>query len=516
MSISISIFENLHIKNFLKKEVVMKKQLLVLFGLVFILGISARTFSQPTLSNLELLGKNIFFDKISSPDNMSCADCHAPNVGYTGPNPGINKHGAVYRGAVAQRFGNRKPPSAAYAGFAPIFHYDVAEEVWVGGTFWDGRATGETLGDPIAEQALGPFLNPVEQNNYDALAVLTQIDTSSYINLWQLAWGEPLTFSTPQEISDNYVRVGRAIAAYERSQEVNPFTSKFDYYLAGTVGLTSQEALGLQLFNTTGKCANCHPSTSPGPGVSPLFTDYTYDNLGVPKNPENPFYDMDNVYLPGGYPINPLGDAWVDYGLGGYLQSAGYSSDIYEPEMGKFKVPTLRNVDLRPGNGFTKAYTHNGYFKSLKDLVHFYNTRDVDPSWPDPEYPSTINTDELGNLGLTQAEENAIVAFMKTLSDGYNPIKSGSVEETVREMSMTIMNPLTYSTNLTFSLPSSSDVRIDLYSISGNRVATLVQGSYPAGIHQVLISPENLTSGVYIIQMRALGQEITKKATVVH
>ena len=91
-----------------------------------------------------------------------------------------------------------------------------------------------------------------------------------------------------------------------------------------------------------------------------------------------------------------------------------------EENMGKHKVPTLRNVDKRPGKGFTKAYVHNGVFKSLKEVVHFYNTRDV-KDWPQPEVPENVNTDELGDLGLTHQEEVAIVAFMKTLSDGYTP-----------------------------------------------------------------------------------------------
>ena len=117
------------------------------------------------LSATEELGKAIFFDNISSPDWMSCAACHAPISGWTGPIPGINIKGAVYRGAIPTRFGNRKPPSAAYATLSPIFHYDEVEGLFVGGNFWDGRATGESLGNPAADQALGPFLNPVEQNN---------------------------------------------------------------------------------------------------------------------------------------------------------------------------------------------------------------------------------------------------------------------------------------------------------------------------------------------------------------
>ena len=372
------------------------------------------------LTPMEKLGKNLFFDKISSPDSMSCADCHAPDVGFTGPVGGINKHGAVYRGAVPQRFGNRKPPSAAYATLSPIFHFDAGEGLFVGGNFWDGRATGEKLGNPAADQALGPFLNPVEQNNASKMAVLEQVASSKYAGLWEEVWGAPVSYGTPAEIDMNYDRIGLAIAAYEDSSEVNQFSSKYDYYLQGEVELTEQEAWGLELFEGKGLCAECHPSQEGAGGEPPLFTDFTFDNLGVPKNPDNPFYSMDTVYLDDGTPINPEGDAWIDPGLGGFL--AFHSDPFYQsmaPEnWGKHKVPTLRNVDRRHGNNFPKAFMHNGVFKSLKEIVHFYNTRDVE-TWPPPEVPQNVNTDELGDLGLTDEEEDAIVAFMKILSDGY-------------------------------------------------------------------------------------------------
>ncbi len=115
--------------------------------------------------------------------------------------------------------------------------------------------------------------------------------------------------------------------------------------------------------------------------------------------------------------FNALGASWIDLGLGGYLKSVGYDVSVYTPELGKFKVPTLRNVDARPSAGFVKAYGHNGYFKSLEEIVHFYNTRDVPSAgWPAPEYAANM-TSEVGNLGLTPAEEEAIVAFLKTLTD---------------------------------------------------------------------------------------------------
>lgn len=371
------------------------------------------------LAPIEQLGKNLFFDKISSPDSMACADCHAPDVGYTGPVGGINKHGAVYRGAVPQRFGNRKPPSAAYATLSPIFHYDEGEELFIGGNFWDGRATGEVLANPAADQALGPFLNPVEQNNASKMAVLQQVASSKYADLWKSVWGEPVRYDSEAEIHKNYNRIGLAIAAYEDSSEVNQFSSKYDLYLLGEAELTEQEALGLEVFEGKAFCSACHPSEQGPGGEPPLFTDFTFDNLGVPKNPDNPFYSMDTVYLDDGTPINPAGAAWIDPGLGGFLlthPNADYQA-LAGDNWGKHKVPALRNVDKRAGNDFPKAFMHNGVFKSLKEVVHFYNTRDVE-TWPPPEVADNVNTDELGNLGLTDEEEDAIVAFMKTLSDG--------------------------------------------------------------------------------------------------
>jgi len=366
------------------------------------------------------LGKEIFFDKISEPGNMACADCHAPEVGFTGPNPGFNLLTAIYPGAVPQRFGNRKPPSAAYATLSPIFHYDAVEGLFIGGNFWDGRATGENLGNPAADQALGPFLNPVEQNMPGKQAVLEVIADSKYADLWEAVWGEPISYETTEAVDENYDRVGLAIAAYEASDEVNQFSSKYDAYLAGNAELTEQEAWGLELFEGKALCSACHPSM-PGPGGEPpLFTDFTFDNLGTPKNPNNPFYDMDQVFLDDGTPINPEGAAWIDPGLGGFLQGNPLYAGMAAENMGKHKVPTLRNVAKSPVpvSVFPKAYMHNGVFKSLKEVVHFYNTRDVE-AWPPPEVPENVNSDELGDLGLTDAEEDAIVAFMETLSDGY-------------------------------------------------------------------------------------------------
>lgn len=345
-----------------------------------------------TLTPQEQLGKSLFFDKnLSLNNNQSCAVCHGPSVGWTGPDEAINAHGAVYEGSIPGAFGDRKPPTSAYAGDSPILHWDGTK--WVGGMFWDGRATGWVLGDPLAEQAKGPFLNPKEQAIPDAATLVAKVRASSYAKLFA-------DQCRGTDTAKLYNCIGRAIAAYERSKEVSQFTSKYDYWLKGKAMLTGQEQRGLKLFMGKAKCANCH--------VAPLFTDFTYDNLGVPKNPENPATIADPT--------------WVDPGLGGFLKAAGYSEAVYQAEWGKQKVPTLRNVDLRPDKKFVKAYSHNGYFKSLEEIVHFYNTRDVPGAgWPAPEVAVNVNTTEVGNLGLNRGEELAIVAFLKTLSDGYVP-----------------------------------------------------------------------------------------------
>jgi cytochrome c peroxidase len=352
----------------------------------------------PGFTDKQWLGKQLFFDtNLSEPAGLACAGCHASQVGWTGSDEAINQGGAAYEGAVTGRFGNSKPPSSAYGGDSPVLYLD-ATNGWTGGMFWDGRATGLTLGDPLAEQAMGPFLNPLEQNNASAGVVVDKVKNSKYADLFKQVWGTNAFDDTDKA----FQMIGRSIAEYERSTEVSPYNSRYDTYVATGVGLTAQETLGLSLFNgSKAKCANCHSGKD--------FTDFTYNNLGVPKNPMNPFYSE--------LAFNPLGASWVDLGLGGYLKSAGYAVSVYEPEFGKFKVPTLRNVDKRPSAGFVKAYGHNGYFKSLEEIVHFYNTRDVPGAlWPAPEYAATMNN-EVGNLGLTPAEEEAIVAFLKTLTD---------------------------------------------------------------------------------------------------
>src|SRR5450756_2319783 len=208
-------------------------------------------------------------------------------------------------------------------------------------------------GDRLAEQAQGPFLNPLEQNNASSQVVIDKVLASNYKHLF---------LQVCTDSNKYYDCIGRAIAAYERSADVSRFTSKYDYWVKGQAKLTDQEKAGLALFLGKGNCAKCHSVTPGRSSERPVFTDVSYDNLGVPRNPLNPFYNEPAW--------NPAGAAWVDTGLGGFLQTTGYSYAA-AAAWGKHKVPTLRNVDKRPYPGFIKAYGHNGYFKSLEQIVHF-------------------------------------------------------------------------------------------------------------------------------------------------
>jgi cytochrome c peroxidase len=342
--------------------------------MVFPLILDGTALGAP-LTPKEKLGKNLFFDmRLSRPAGQACADCHSPGAGFNG-------HGDAnltgYEGAVAGRFGRRNPPAAAYASFSPKFHYDKVEGHYVGGQFWDGRAA------TLAEQAKGPFLDANEQNNPSARSVVDKVKRSEYADLFVKVYGRD-AFANADKA---YNLIADAIAAYESSSEVNRFSSRYDWYLRDKSShpLSVQELRGLALYNGKGKCAECHPS-EPGPyDKRPLFTDYTYDNLGIPKNP---------------------GVKAVDLGLGEFTKDP--------KQNGKFKVPTLRNVAV------AASYGHNGYFKTLKEIVQFYNTRDT-AKWPAPEVPENVNREELGNLGLTPQEEDDIVAFLMTLTDGYAP-----------------------------------------------------------------------------------------------
>lgn len=398
----------------------MKFNKFVGFGLSVVVAISASgsAFAQakpwfdPTLEELvlsrfmgpkERLGRLLFNDRnLSEPAGQSCASCH--DVATAGSDPDHNV--PTSQGVNKRLFGNRNTPTANYMAHSPAFHFDDEKGLYVGGQFWDGRAA------TLEDQAKGPFLNPVEMANPSKQSVVDKVQGGAYGYLFKRVYGRDAFDDTEAA----YNAIADAIAAYERTRSFNKFTSKYDAFLAGKAKLTAQEQRGMALFTRAdkGNCAACHTLDAAADGTPPLLTDFTYDNLGVPKNARNPFYSLPAKF-------NPSGRNFVDLGLGGALGKSEHN--------GKFKVPTLRNIAL------TGPYMHNGYFTTLKGVVDFYNTRDVKPAcrdplttddraqalncWPAPEVKDNMNTAEMGNLRLKDSEVNDIVAFMHTLTDGW-------------------------------------------------------------------------------------------------
>lgn len=420
---------------------------------------------------LSALGKQVFFDEISVPARQSCATCHVPENGFTAGVAGVNKKGVAVPGANPHTVGNRKPPTAAYAASSPnlsggFFGPDCASSPFglfcIGGVFWDGRATGTAIGGevfagnsalttaysgflgPLADQALGPFANHVEQNVPDgstalpgAEAVCNHVKGARYAPLFAQAWGAAPNCAANADLE--FKRIAVAISAFEHSREMNSFSSFRDFALANDADgkfplddFTPQENLGHDLFYNTvanggAGCASCHNNGAPflifapdfslvqnpdarGEEPTQIYADNSFHNIGLPANPRAANFD----------PNNP------DEGLAEFTGVDGHKGD--------FRTPTLRNVDMRRGNGFTKAYMHNGYFKSLEQVVHFYNTASVKPTcqmsgasaeeamandcWPLPEVPPILPlTGLVGDLGLTGEEEAALVSYLKTLTD---------------------------------------------------------------------------------------------------
>ena len=369
----------------------MKKQLIPLtfvtiFLILLFISCKKENGASESVSDLKTsLGKKIFFDtNLSEPTGQSCASCHASAVSFSDP-----EHDIVSPGAVSGLFGNRNAPMVTYSKYVPALHYDSIKLSYVGGYFWDGRV------NTLEEQAQKPFMNPLEMNNPSVSILMNKVRNANYYSLYKSIYGNVSDDNTA------FSNVADAIAAYESSPELNPFTSKYDYYLKGQATLTVSELSGLQLFNDTAraKCGNCHITTPDKISSKVLFTDYSYNSDGVPKNTYNPFYSIPAAF-------NPLGSNYIDYGLGSIL-----NNHLYD---GEFKVPSLRNIAL------TSPYFHNGVFGTLEEVVHFYNTRDVPGAgFAKPEVSINIDSAETGNLHLTSQEEADIVAFMKSLTDGY-------------------------------------------------------------------------------------------------
>ena len=230
----------------------------------------------------------------------------------------------------------------------------------------------------------------------------------------------------------------------------------------------------------------------------------------------------DQVFLDDGSPINPEGSEWVDPGLGGFLASLDEDyfnalgldkTETVAGNWGKHKVPTLRNVAKSSGNKFPKAYMHNGVFKSLEEVVHFYNTRDVE-DWPEPEVAMNVNTNELGDLGLTIEEEEAIVAFMRTLSDGYDPAKDKVKNNKSATFAIRGANPFNPTTSFTYSITEDANVQIYVYNALGQKVATLMSSYKPAGTYQIEFNAANLSSGIYFVQFSTENSILPQKISL--
>jgi cytochrome c peroxidase len=412
---------------------------------------------------ITLLGKLIFYDQqLSVNRNQSCSFCHMPETGFTGPVSALNQTTVAYPGSVRTRFGKRSPQTHTYSSYSPVLHYNVEQGDLVGGQFWDMRATGLRLDSALAEQAQGPPLDPAEMGLIDPACMVYRMSQRPYRSMAEKLWGAqafavrwpanteqvcgrpgpaPDSDRLPLHLGavdrgiaqSTFDQIAQAIAAFEGSPEVDPFSAKFDYVMAGKAQFTPEEKAGYELFrNPITHCNECHRDG--GPGEEPLFTDFTASNLGLPRNPDLAFLQESSPDQ-FGYAPNREGLKYLDPGVGGFLASPENPNREWaamaKSYLGKYKTPTLRNVDMRPRPDFVKAYMHNGYLKSLKEVVHFYNTRDALPAckpgdrgervscWPAPEHPETMNRKQLGNLKLSDQQEDWLVAFLKTLTDGY-------------------------------------------------------------------------------------------------
>src|ERR1700682_4853649 len=305
------------------------------------------------------LGKLLLFDKhLSVNQNEACSFCHTPEMGFTGPIQSLNLTTVSYPGSVRTRFSNRKPQSYMYAPFAPVLHYNALQGDFVGGNFWDMRASGYRLQSPSAEQAQGPPTNPVEMGLPDSACIAYRLSQAPYRKLFETVWGtDSFTIQWPANVESvcatpgappandqypvhlsvadraradhAYDGFGLAISAYEFSPEVSPFTSKYDYVQAGKDQFTSQEKLGYEMFRGKAGCNQCHRDG--GPGEEPLFTDFTASNLGVPRNPGLQFY-YESATDQRGYSPNPGGAAFVDTGVGSFLRTLQSDSGQLNPD----------------------------------------------------------------------------------------------------------------------------------------------------------------------------------------
>jgi cytochrome c peroxidase len=357
------------------------------------------------LSATAQLGEALFKDPaLSASGQMACATCHNEDT-VSAPGNGL---AVQLGGPLLDQQGVREAPGIRYLRTNRAFAF-ASDGTPTGGFFWDGRAAS------LQAQAAEPFLNPFEMALPSKDAVIAKVRQASYAPAFVELFGAAVLADTEQA----YDRITFAIAQYEKEDaEFAAFTSKYDAFLRGTAQLTDVERRGLALFNDPqkGNCAGCHPSARGADGSLPLFTDFTYDNLGVPRNPDIA-RNADPDYFDLGLCARPDG------------------SLANRPDLcGAFKVPSLRNVAQR------RTYFHNGRFKTLKEALQFYVQRDTNPERFYPvvngtvakfddlplAYHANVNRTEVPynrNVGddpaLSDAEIDDLIVFLKTLDDGF-------------------------------------------------------------------------------------------------
>ncbi len=403
---------------------------------------------QQPLSAVAQLGRQLFFDTaLSGSGKQSCASCHDPANGYN-PQPGSAP--VMLGGPNMTSSGFRPPPSLAYLYRQQPFSIGPDNEenetitlqqlvalgqasqrtkktaqstaqaaqnlVPTGGLFWDGRV------NTLQQQADGPLFNPVEMDAGTPQRVAAIIERQPYAQTFLRLFG-PNVFEDPKQT------VSEALFAIARYQIEDPkfhaFNSKYDAWLQGKASLTPQEMRGYLAFNDVHKadCAACHLDQPTKDHLPPLFTDTQYEALGVPRNPHIPANQ------------NPH---YFDIGLCGPFRTDLKNQPQY---CGMFLTPTLRNVAQRP------VYFHNGVYHSLKQVLDFYNFRDVQPGKIYPtvdgqvqkyddlplQYRANVDVTDpplnrkLGEKpAMTAQDMRDIIAFLHTLNDGYTPLKPTS------------------------------------------------------------------------------------------
>ncbi|WP_211254848.1 cytochrome-c peroxidase [Nevskia soli] len=404
--------------------------------------------SPDQLSAAARLGQKIFVDQtLSVSGKQSCATCHVAGFAFASDNSaGGPDHGlpVPLGGPNMDLSGFRNTPSLMYASFIPAFFFD-GDGNPNGGFFRDGRAA------TLADQAIAPFTTAFEMANADAAAVIEKLKTRPYLADFTAIYGADVLNDPDTALK----RMGAALAAYETEDpDFHPFSSKFDYWRNGQATLTSQELNGFALFNnsTKGNCAACHPTTSANGSTPAMFTDFSFDNLGLPRNANIPANADSGA--PDYTPVNSDDGVHTYYDLGvcGPLRDdPGLNKSGI---CGQFKVPTLRNIAV------TAPYFHNGQFATLADAIGFYVRRDTNPEqfYPtdsggnatkfddlpalyggqflvninepssDANYAGNVNTGEIpynrrlgGQAALTPDEINDVIVFLCTLTDGYDP-----------------------------------------------------------------------------------------------